>query len=81
MMPVTAIRRKPPDPPTLEYRPMRTAHIVLLSFTLLAACSPPDKAPKIAEDQRKVLDQAKAVSADMAAQAEAQRKQLEQQEQ
>lgn len=61
----------------------RTA--TLCALLLLAACSPDKKEdipqPKLFEEQRNALDQAKAVNAEQQKQDEAQRKAVEQQTQ
>jgi len=52
---------------------------IATSLASISACSPPDKTPKIGESQRQALDKAKAVEATINHQAEAEKKQLEQQ--
>jgi len=56
-----------------------TLFTIVLALAGISACSPPDKTPKIAESQRQALDKAKTVEATINQQAEAQKKQLEQQ--
>ena len=40
---------------------MKTTLLILFLTSLLAACSPGDPEPKIAEDQREVMDKAQGV--------------------
>lgn len=60
---------------------MKSALLILSLSSLLAACSPGDPDPKIAEDQREVMDEAKQVEDLLQQSAEQTRQQVDEQTQ
>jgi hypothetical protein len=60
---------------------MKNALLILGLTSLLAACSPSDPEPKIAEDQREILDQANAVEDVIRQSAEKNSQQVDEQSQ
>lgn len=58
---------------------MKQTYVVAGLMLLLAACSPGGNTPKIAEDQRNVMDQAKQVESVIGQGAEQQQEQADQQ--
>jgi len=60
---------------------MKTALLILGLTSLLVACSPSDPEPKVAEDQREVLDQVKAVEDVLQQSAEKNSQQVDEQTQ
>lgn len=60
---------------------MKSALLILSLSSLLAACSPGDPDPKIAEDQREVMDEAKQVEDLLQQSAEQTRQQMDEQTQ
>ena len=76
MMPVSAASRN-----TDKEIIMKTALLILGLTSLLVACSPSDPEPKVAEDQREVLDQVKAVEDVLQQSAEKNSQQVDEQTQ
>lgn len=60
---------------------MKSVLLILSLSSLLAACSPGDPDPKIAEDQREVMDEAKQVKDLLQQSAEQTRQQVDEQTQ
>lgn len=60
---------------------MKSVLLILSLSSLLAACSPGDPDPKIAEDQREVMDEAKQVEDLLQQSAEQTRQQVDEQTQ
>jgi len=60
---------------------MKTTLLILGLTSLLVACSPGDPEPKVAEDQREILDQAKAVEDVLQQSAEKNSQQVDEQTQ